>query len=433
MKLTPSVQGLVMPENLAVNAMIKAHRERLKQGLESFDYAHFALGQSPFPVPQPIAHALQAAAFDNAYGSAIGSHALAQAIVAFNRHHFNLDLDSDQVVISNGTKLLIYMLITMLEGHFIVPIPAWVGYVPQLEFLKRPYTTVRLKAEEDYKLNLDVLEPLLKQHSPAILVLNNPHNPTGALYTAEELKAIAAVCERTQAIILADEIYGLVTYDQSQFHSMAEFYPQRTFVTQGLSKDRSAAGYRLGVCVLPKENTALLKERFTALASTLYTNVATPIQTAAITAYQTTPQMQTFIDQTRKVHQAVAGYVTDTLQTMGLPCSIPEGSFYVVIDFNRFKSSLRTYHFDTAHALTHSLLEAPYHIALVMGAALGCAEDDLLARLAFVDYDGQAVFDALNKNENTSIPLDESFIKRYMPRVVEGLVRLESWVKRYLS
>ncbi len=121
-----------------------------------------------------------------------------------------------------------------------------------------------------------------------------PTTQPGGLYTHKELMEIAEVCRKSKTLVLADEIYALTTYDIETFVSMGTVYPEGTFVTGGLSKDRSSAGYRFGACILPSTCSEKRVTDFSKLAATLYTNITTPIQYAAVTAYSSNATIERY-------------------------------------------------------------------------------------------------------------------------------------------
>lgn len=429
--LNQNIHELIMPENLELGMMVQRHRQRYKQGDVDFDYHAFVLGQSPFHTPYPIQEALSKSAHQSFYSPAKGIEALTQEIIGFHQRHFGLSLTSDRIVIGNGTKKIMFMLMSMLDGHYIVPSPAWIGYVPLLKYLNKSYETHRLSHEHDYKITPDQLDALMrKTDKTPIFVLNNPHNPTGALYTESELIALAKVCRKHQAYVISDEIYALVTYHQKDFVTMASIYPERTFVTNGISKDRSAAGYRLGTCILPIENTPLIKDKYVAFASTLYTNVATPIQHAAIKAYSHDEDIHTYINTTRSIHHMVGDYFYGLLSNVrDIQVSKPLGGFYFVVDFNPLKPLLNKHGIFNAHDLTYALLKEPYHIALVMGESIALDGDDLLARIAFIDYPGEAVYHAYQANTPSTEIEIEVFIQTHLAHMHQGFNRMMEFIE----
>jgi aspartate aminotransferase len=125
---------------------------------------------------------------------------LREAVAGFNKRHFKVDIDPSEIIIGPGTKQLIHMVFDIVRGDVILPSPSWIGYFPQIKLLDKHFHTFYMKPEDKYKIQPEDLDAFLagvhkEQH---ILVLNNPHNPTGALYTEKELKAIADVLPHAQ-------------------------------------------------------------------------------------------------------------------------------------------------------------------------------------------------------------------------------------------
>ncbi|MFH1126749.1 MAG: aminotransferase class I/II-fold pyridoxal phosphate-dependent enzyme [archaeon] len=263
-EINKEIDSITMPENLRISQMVREHRSCCENPAHKFEYYNFAFGQSPFHIPPPITEALRASADNGNYTVADGIMDLRKAISGFNRRHFGLDIDPERIMVGPGTKQLIYLALEIISGDVIIPSPSWIGYLPQVKILKKPYHIYHLKPEHDYRIDPDGLESFLAglpkiQH---MLILNNPHNPTGAVHTKQELKKIADICRNHNTLILSDEIYALTTYDIKKFTSLGNIYPEGTFITNGLSKDRSAGGYRLGSCIFPQNDTEKMKSAF---------------------------------------------------------------------------------------------------------------------------------------------------------------------------
>lgn len=248
MKITadPRIDTITMPENVRIGLMLQEQRRSCALAGCSEEFFGFAFGQSPFPIPRPISDALAANASLGHYADAAGIREAREAIAGFYSRHFSIMTDADRVIVGNGSKELMFLIFSMINGSVILPSPSWIGYAPQLRFLGKPFHVLPTSKENGYKIDPADLDDLLHnlvagQH---ILLLNNPHNPTGAVYSEKELKAIADVCRSNGALVLSDEIYALITYDRESFVSMGTIFPEGTFVTGGLSKDRSSAGYR---------------------------------------------------------------------------------------------------------------------------------------------------------------------------------------------
>lgn len=425
------IDQVAMPDNLKVGLMVAEQRKICASGGCTGEYYGLGFGQSPFHVPPVLEHALSENSNKGHYSDAEGILELREAVAGFNKRHFDLDVDPQRIVIGPGTKDIINTLFGIIKGGVILPSPSWIGYRPQIHLLDKHFHTFHLKPENNYKINPLEFEEFVsglsgKQHT---LVLNNPHNPTGAVYTRKELESLAEVCRRKNVLVLADEIYALDTYDVSKFTSMAKVYPEGTFVTNGLSKDRSAGGYRLGSCILPSTSSEKLASDYKKVAATVYTNVSTPIQYAAIKAYEPSAEIEDYISTTRQIHQMMGQYMCQQWDSVdGISATNPEGAFYFFADFNSLSTDLRKKGVDNSNKLAESLLSCPFHIAVVTGDACMLESDNYGARIAFVDYDGKKTFDDYKENppKNDSEKLE--FVKRNAPLMVRSVDSLKQWV-----
>jgi len=426
------VENVVMPDNLKVGLMVTEQRKKCASGGCFEEFYGLGFGQSPFHVLPVLAKALSESTEKGHYSDAEGILELREAISDFNKRHFNLDVKPSRIVIGPGTKDLINTLFGIIKGDVILPSPSWIGYRPQIHLLNKHFHTFFLKPEHDYKIHPEEFEEFVskfhdEQHT---LVLNNPHNPTGALYTKEELENLADVCRKHNVLVLADEIYALDTYDFSKFTSMGQVYPEGTFVTNGLSKDRSAGGYRLGSCILPTTSSEKLASDYKKVAATLYTNVSTPTQYAAIKAYELNSEIDEYINITRNIHRIMGTYLSEEWDKVeGISTTKPQGAFYFFADFNELTDDLKRKNVMTSNQLGESLLSCPFHIATVTGDACMLEPDNYGARIAFVDYDGKKAFADYKskKPQNSSDELE--FVLRNAPLMVRSVDSLKEWDK----
>ncbi len=427
----PHVDSIAMPENLKVGLMVKEQRERCNSVGCDFDYYGLAFGQSPFHLPPPLQKALAVNANNGHYSDAEGISELRVSIASFNKRHFGLNVDASRIVVGPGTKDLIHTIFSIIKGGVIIPSPSWIGYNPQISLLEKHFHTFHLKPEYDYKIQSDDLEEFLKNLSEPqhILVLNNPHNPTGLVYTKDELTKISKVCKKHNTLILADEIYALSTYNMNEFTSMGLIYPEGTFVTNGLSKDRSAGGYRLGSCILPEGCSNKLIEDFKKVAATVYTNVSTPTQYASITAYEPNDEIEEYFDTTRQIHRIMGQHMSSEYNKIdGINATTPHGGFYFFVDFNGLSSDLKRKGVNTSNELGQSLISCPHHLATVTGDACLLRSDDYGARIAFVDYDGKYAFDNYKKNPPKTKSDEKEFVKQNAPMMVQSVSALKGWI-----
>ena len=428
----PRVDSVTMPENLKVGLMVAQARKECGWECED-DYAGFAFGQSPFHVPPSLERGLCANADKGHYSEAEGIPELREAVADFNKRHFNLDVNPDRIVIGPGTKDLIFTVFSMILGSVVIPAPSWIGYYPQLRLLGKHYHPYRLRARHDYKIQPDELDDFLAklahEKSQHLLIINNPHNPTGAVYSREELEAIVEVCRRNNTLILADEIYALSTYDLRDFASLGELYPEGTFVTNGLSKDRSAGGYRLGSCILPEQDSDKLVKDFTKVAAAVYTNVSTPTQHAAVNVYRPNAEIDEYLHITRNIHRIMGLYFSKELNSIpGLKATVPKGGFYFYADFNAIKDSLKSKGVMTSNDLGSTLLDHPYHVATITGDAVMISPDDFGARIAFVDYNGKETYERYRGEPPQTQEEEEEFVRCNAPKMVKGIASLRQFV-----
>ena len=410
-----------MPENLKLNTFLQEFHSDCPHSECGFGFYGFAFGQSPFPVPKLIQDALIKNADKGAYAAVPGIPELRSAISKYNKHYFGMDIAPERIYVGPGTKELIFNLLEILHGTVILPTPAWLGYLPQIRFLKKNYHMLPARANKKISPN-DLRKLALRlQDRQKILILNNPHNPTGLLYDELELEEIADVCREQNIAVISDEIYALTTYDFSKFVSMGKIYPEGTFVTNGLSKSHAAGGYRLGYVIFP-QHAIDLRRQFKKILATEYTAVSSPIQHAAVAGFEISQEMDEYFDVTRNIHQIMGDYTYHALTAIdGVKATKPDATFYLLADFNAFAPDLQKAKITTSQKLSESLIIHPYHTAIVGGDSLVLERTDFSARIAYVDYDGVKVYKKYLENKPKSHSEKIEFVKKNAPKVVDGI------------
>ena len=415
------VEDIEMPENLKLNTFLQEFHSNCPHPQCNFGFYGFAFGQSPFPVPKIVQNALIKNADKGAYAAVPGIPELRNAISKYNKHYFGLDIDSKRIYVGPGTKELIFNLLEILHGTVILPTPAWLGYLPQIRFLKKNYHMLPTRANKKISPN-DLKKLALRlQDRQKILILNNPHNPTGLLYDRLELEEIADVCRDQNITVISDEIYAQTTYDFTKFVSMGKIYPEGTFVTNGLSKSHAAGGYRLGYVIFP-QHAVDLKIQFKKILATEYTAVSTPIQHAAVAGFEISKEIDEYFEITRNIHRIMGEYAHNALSSIpGIKTTKPDATFYLLADFNAFASDLQKIKINTSQKLSESLIVHPYHTAIVGGDSLVLERTDFSARIAFVDYDGTKVYENYLDNKPKSSSEKLEFVKNNAPKVIDGI------------
>ena len=423
------VQDIELPENLKLNTFLQEFHQDCSHPECNFGFYGFAFGQSPFHVPQIMQNALIKNADKGKYAAVPGIDELRDTIAHYNKHYFGVDVDPRRVYVGPGTKELIYNLMEILHGTVILPTPAWIGYLPQIRFLRKNYHMLPTRADKKIAPN-DLRKLALRLHDrQKILILNNPHNPTGVLYDRLELEEIADVCREQEITIISDEIYAQTTYDFSKFVSMGKIYPEGTFVTNGLSKSHAAGGYRLGYVIFPQHATEL-KLQFKKILATEYTAVSTPIQHAAIAGFEISKEMDEYFEITRNIHHIMGEYTYHALnQIDGVKTTKPQATFYLLADFNSFKPEFEGSGVTTSQKFAESLIQHPYHTAIVGGDSLVLERTDFSARMAFVDYDGTKAFENYRDSKPKSASERTEFVKNNAPRIVSGIHMIEMYLK----
>ncbi|MDR7513138.1 MAG: pyridoxal phosphate-dependent aminotransferase, partial [Armatimonadota bacterium] len=281
MSLNLNVRGLKPSPTLAIQAECEALARQGRRVLR------LGLGQSPFPVPEPVVETLRANAHRKEYLDVRGLQALREAVAEYHRRRHGVPCAPDDVLVAPGSKELMFLLQVAYYGELVVPTPAWVSYVPQAQIVGRRVTLLPLAGRADgWRLQPGRLEALCAEDPdrPRILILNYPSNPTGVTFSADELASIAEVARRYRIVVLSDEIYGEL-HHQGRHVSIARYYPEGTIISGGLSKWCGAGGWRLGTFAFPPA-MAPLRDAMAAIASETYTSTSAPIQYAAVRAFQ---------------------------------------------------------------------------------------------------------------------------------------------------
>lgn len=411
------VRGLVPSATFTIqerSAALEAQGRRITR---------FGLGQSPFPVPEPVVAALREHAGEKDYLPVRGLPALRQAVARFHRQTQGLDVQAEQVLIAPGSKELLFLLQLVCDAELLLPSPSWVSYAPQAGILGRPVCWLDTAAEDGWRLAPATLDAHCRGlRRPRILVLNSPNNPTGMSYGADRLAELAEVARDHGVWVLSDEIYGEV-HHTGQHATIATFYPEGTFITGGLSKWCGAGGWRLGTMVVP-DALASIRDAIGAVASETFSAVAAPIQYAAVTAFHRGPEIADYVHHGRRVLRALGGFVAATLSSVGVQVDRPEGGFYSFPDATPLAPRLAAVGIADSRSLAARALEAT-GVAFLPGVVFGRPPEELTARLAWVAFDGGA---ALEASARQAGPLDDAFLRDWCGDVVDGVSRLAAWL-----
>ncbi len=419
-ELNPNVRGLEPSATLAIH---ERSAEIRQSGRKIF---RLGFGQSPFPVPEPVVEELKANAHRKEYLPVRGLPALRRAVAEHHRRTSGIDCGPEDVLIGPGSKELMFHLQLATAADLVLPTPSWVSYAPQARILAHRVSTLPTRAENGWRLEAEDLDRLCRAAPDRrrLLILNDPSNPTGSRHGTEEHRRIAWVARRHRLLVLSDEIYGRLDH-RGEHRSLAPLYPEGTIVSGGLSKWCGAGGWRLGVMVFPR-GLRDLAAAMASVASETYTTASAPIQYAAVRAYRGGAEIEAFLRQSRRILAALGSYVAELLRDAGIGVVPPAGGFYLFPDFGRHRERLRRRGIATSAELCARLL-GETGVALLPGSDFLRPAEELTARLAYVDFDGERALAAARR-----VPLDaalgEEFLRACCGEVVEAGERICGWV-----
>ena len=399
------VKGLKPSSTLKINETSKKLEDK---GEKIFK---FGFGQSPFQIPLDIVDELKNNAYQNKYLPMQGLKELREAVAKYTSTKKDYNYKSDNVIIGPGSKELMFLLHILFDGNIILPSPSWVSYAPQAILGRNKIELIQTKRENNwFPTGSEIEEVVLKdKNKNYLLFLNSPNNPSGQI--CKNLEEISDVAKKYNLIILSDEIYSELSFEEG-FKSISNFYPEKTIISTGLSKWCGAGGWRLGYFIVP-DTLKILKDSINVLASETFSAVSAPIQYAAISAYRN--DHSEYINNSKNILKAVGCYVYENLKSNKVLINKPQGGFYLMPEFlnKKFKSS--------SEMCDNILKETG--VALLPGSDFGFEENKMLARLSFTDFDGQ---NFMNQTQNGK-KIDDDLISKLAPKIVEGVDKLKKW------
>ena len=348
---------------LAAGARVRELRE---QGAKIFD---FSLGEPDQNTPAHIVRAAEAAidAGHTHYTPAGGITPLRAAVAAWYKTFHGWDINFENVMISNGAKHALHNALVATVGmgdEVIIPDPCWVSYTDLVRMAGATPVHVPTTAESGFKLTPENFRAACTPRT-RLLMLNSPSNPTGTVYTREELLALANAVLDTNVGILSDEIYEQLCYAPAKPTCIATLRPElaeRTITVSGASKSYAMTGWRVGWAVAPPQITKAMDA-----IQSQETGCPSSVGQHALLAALRGPQ--DCVVQMRNEYESRRNLVCDHLRRIpGVKLHYPDGAFYAFFDVSHHIQAKGLK--DSAGFCTAALAEA--HIALVPGSAFNC-------------------------------------------------------------
>lgn len=365
-KLSNKARSIQPSPTLAISSKAKQMKA------DGIDVINFGVGEPDFNTPDYIKKAAVKAIDEDftRYTATPGIVPLRKAICEKLKRENNVDYTIDQILVSAGAKAsIVHILLAVCDARdeVFVPTPYWVSYPSQINLADAKPVILPTDETTDFKITANQLEEAIKNsYNPKVLMLNSPNNPTGSVYTYDELKSIGEVCVKHNILIISDEIYEKLIYDGEKHISpcsISQEIKDHTVIINGVSKAYAMTGWRLGYSAGPTEiikHAARIQGHTTSCVNTI-------TQKAVVTALNeddgSVEKMRVEFEKRRTL------LVEELNKIENVSCNTPKGAFYALPNIKDYI----TYNkkgFKTVDEICLYLLEN-YHIAIVPGTAFG--------------------------------------------------------------
>lgn len=315
---------------MAIDALAKQMKA------EGVDVVGFGAGEPDFNTPDHIKAAADQAIADNVtrYTPASGTVALKQAVCQRMKEDCGLDYKPSQVVVTSGAKHCVYIALRALVDpgdEVILPAPFWVSYLELIKMVGGVPVVVTAQESAGFKMTAEQLAAAITPRTKA-LILNNPSNPTGMVYSQEELAAIAQVCVEKDIYVISDEIYYGLLYDgvkSVSFASLGADVKERTILINGVSKSYAMTGWRIGY-LLSNEKIAKVMGNFLSHSTGSPSSVSQAASVAALNG------PQDCVEEMRRAFEERRNYIVSRVNAIdGVSCIKPQGAFYIMMNVEK--------------------------------------------------------------------------------------------------
>lgn len=390
MRIAKRIKEINPSPTLTIDARAK---ELVASGVKVFN---FSAGEPDFDTPPHIKEAAVAALTKGMtkYTPVGGTLELRKAICRKLKDDNGLDYQPEQIVVSVGAKHSLYNAMQVLlepGDEVILPLPYWVSYLEQIKLAGAVPILVQTRPENGFKLTAEELLSAVTRRT-RMVIINSPSNPTGSVYTKEELLSLGEVIEKYNLVVISDEIYEKLVYDGCQHISIASLSPalkERTVVINGVSKAYAMTGWRIGYAAAPAEVAKAMID-LQSHSTSNPTSIAQAASVAALTGPQE-PLRQMVAEFKRR-----RDYMWERLCAMpGISCLKPPGAFYLFPSVaSHIGRSYKDQVIKGASDLARILLEE-VQVAVVPGVAFG---DDRYLRLSYATA-MEDIVEGLNRME----------------------------------
>ena len=329
-ELSKLAQNVQASTTLAIDALAKQMKA------DGIDVVGFGAGEPDFNTPEHIKQAAIDAIHDDftKYTPSSGILPLKEAVCKRMEEDCGLHYEPAQVVVASGAKHNVYIALRALidpGDEVILPAPYWVSYLEMIKMVGAQPVVVTATEAANFKMTAEQLEAAITDKTKC-MILNNPSNPTGMVYSREELEAIAAVCVKHGIYVIADEIYYGLLYDGVQFTSVPSLSDEvrdLTILINGVSKSYAMTGWRVGFACA---NSTIAKVMSNFLSHS--TGAPSSISQKAAVAALDGPQGE--VETMRQAFEKRRNYIVERINAIdGVSCIKPEGAFYVMMSIEK--------------------------------------------------------------------------------------------------
>lgn len=379
MELSKRVKALSPSSTLAISAKAKELRD------QGHDVIGLGVGEPDFNTPDYIIKAAKEAMDQGLtkYTPAGGIIELKQAIIDKFQKDNRLEYQPNEIIVTAGAKYALFALFQVLldeNDEVIIPTPYWVSYPEHVKLAGGKPVFVEGLEKNNFKITKEQLEAAISPKTKAVII-NSPSNPTGMMYSKEELQQLGEVCLQHNVQIISDEIYEKLIYTEEKHVSIASLsdaLKQQTVVINGVSKSHAMTGWRIGYAAGASDIISAMTNH----ASHSTSNPTSIAQYAALAAYENSEEDSKINIEMKKVFSERLNTFYDQITEIpGITCVKPKGAFYI---FPNVQEAANLCGFNSVDDWVTALLEKE-KVALVPGAGFGAPENVRLSYATSMD------------------------------------------------
>ncbi len=358
-------KGIAPSATVAVDTLAKQMKA------DGIDVIGFGAGEPDFPTPDCVKVAAVKAISDNQtrYTPAAGIVPLRKAICDWMKKEYGVEYQPSQICVSSGAKHNVFIALQAIcnpGDEVVLPAPYWVSYEESIKMAGAVPAIVETTEETRFKMTAEMLEKAITPNTKA-LILTNPSNPTGMLYSRQELEAIAEVVVRHDLYVISDEIYDQLVYvgEFTCFASLGEEVKQRTITINGASKSFAMTGWRIGFAAANEEITK-------AMANYLSHSTGNPSSVSQYAALEAYRSEEDLVGKMQLAYTRRRKYFLERISKLdGISCLEPDGAFYIFMNIKQLLGrTIQGVTIDSSAQFAQVLLEKGL-VAVVPGEAFG--------------------------------------------------------------